>query len=82
MSKAERYKEEADNAMGGYFQIGNHGIKTADYVEKYIDQKLKEDLGGYKGVSIPAYLMRCLEISYSEEYRAYVRHTLDKSSYE
>lgn len=76
LSKAERYKEEADIAMGGYFQIGNHGIKTADDVEQYIDQKLKEDLGRYKDASMPAYLMRCLVISYSKEYREHIGDAL------
>ena len=26
LSKAERYREEAGIAMGGYFQLGQHGI--------------------------------------------------------
>ena len=75
--KAEPYKEEAKIAMGGYFQIGSHDVQTADDVEQYMDQKLKEDLAGYKHACLPAYLMRCLEIAYSKEYREHIVDALE-----
>jgi tryptophanase len=77
LSKTERYKEEASIAMGGYFQIGDHSIQAQNQVRKYIDQQIQKSLDGYQGSHLSAYLMRCLEISYSKEYREQVDYVLD-----
>ena len=77
LSKAERYREEAGIAMGGYFQLGQHGMDAQKQVEAYIDRQLEERLGGYQSSPMQAYLMRCLEISYSEEYREHIDYVLD-----
>lgn len=82
LSYAEAYKPEAVVAQGGYFQNSNHSIFHQKQIEHFIDDQLALKLDSYQLSNQPAYLMRCLDISYSEEYRAYVRHTLDKSSYE
>lgn len=76
LSHAERFKEEADIAMGGYFQLGSHNIDTAKQVEKYIAHQLKTKLDGYQYSDQQAYLMRCLEISYSKKYREYILDVL------
>ncbi|NHB58118.1 hypothetical protein G9F32_08805 [Acinetobacter sp. 194] len=73
LSKAERYREEAGIAMGGYFQLGQHGNDTQKLVRAYIDRQLEANLGGYKDKKMKAYLMRCLEISYSTQYRNYIK---------
>lgn len=80
LSYAEAYKAEAVVAQAGYFQNGTHTIFHQKQVERFIDDQLAFKLTSYQLSQQPAYLMRCLEISYSEEYRTYVRHTLDKSS--
>ena len=76
LSKAERYKEEASIAMEGYFQIGDHSVQAQNQVRKYIDQQIQKRLDGYQGSRMSAYLMRCLEISYSEEYREQIDYAL------
>ena len=77
MSKSKSYAYEAGIAQGGYFQRGNHSPETQKLIERYVDQQLKDELGGYKGTLIKAYLMRCLEISYSKEYQEQVMHALE-----
>ncbi|MBU3848377.1 MAG: hypothetical protein H9855_15690 [Candidatus Acinetobacter avistercoris] len=76
LSHAEHFKEEAGIAMGGYFQLGSHNVDTAKQVEKYIAHQLKTKLDGYQASDLQAYLMRCLEISYSKEYREYILDAL------
>lgn len=79
-------QEEGSLAKGGYFQMGEHSIEDQkqienfidqQQIENFIDQQLKINLNSYQYISTPAYLMRCLEISYSKEYREYVRYILD-----
>ncbi len=70
-------QEEGSLAKGGYFQMGEHSIEDQKQIENFIDQQLKINLNSDQYMSTPAYLMRCLEISYSKEYREYVRYILD-----
>ena len=77
LSKSKNYEYEANIAQGGYFQIGNHSIEAAKLLERYVDQQLGNELNGYKGATISAYLMRCLEISYSAEYQDQVKQALE-----
>lgn len=77
LSKSKSYAYEANITQGGYFQIGNHSIESANLLERYVDQQLENELNGYKGATISAYLMRCLEISYSAEYQDQVKQALE-----
>lgn len=76
LSHAEHFKEEAGIAMGGYFQLGSHDVDTARQVEKFIAHQLKTKLDDYQDSDLQAYLMRCLEISYSKEYREHILYVL------
>ena len=74
LSHSEIYANEANIARGGYFQLGEHSHEAAKQVQNYIDQALKEALGSYQySKEKAAYLMRCLEISYSTQYRNYIK---------
>lgn len=73
LSHSEIYAAEANIARGGYFQLGEHSHEAAKQVQNYIDQALKEALGSYQYSKEKAYLMRCLEISYSTQYRNYIK---------
>ncbi len=77
LSKSKSYEYEANIAQGGYFQIGNHSIEAAKLLERYVDQELEVELHGYQDSNIKAYLMRCLEISYSKDYQEQIKRALD-----
>ena len=77
LSNSKNYEYEANIAQGGYFQIGNHSIEAAKLLERYVDEQLENELNGYKGATISAYLMRCLEISYSTEYQLQVKQAIE-----
>lgn len=76
LSKAKAFTPEADVAMGGYFQLGRYSMAAQHQVEGFINQKLEERLGGYKVFPEPAYLMRCLEVTYSDEYKKLIRQQI------
>lgn len=77
LSKSKRYEYEAGLAQGGYFQLGHHSIDAQKAIEHYIEQQLRNDIGVYKEALIRAYLMRCLEISYSKGYQEQVKLALE-----
>lgn len=76
LSKAKAFSPEAEVAMGGYFQLGHYSMTAQNQVESYINQKLNERLGGYKVYPEPAYLMRCLEVTYNDEYKKLIRQQI------
>lgn len=80
LSKSKTYQAEANLAMGGYFQLGNHSIEAQNKVKDFIEQKFIENLDGYKDTDMPAYIMRCLEISYTDEYQEFILKTLKDSA--
>lgn len=77
LSKSEIYQQEANLARGGYFQLGEHSLEAQIYIQHYIDEQLDHELGGYQDSDLKAYLMRCLEISYTQAYQAQVNHALE-----
>lgn len=80
LSNSDIYAYEAGIAQGGYFQLGHHSVEAQDHIQRYIDQQLEGELDGYKNSNIKAYLMRCLEISYSKDYQEQVKRALELDS--
>lgn len=65
--------------MGGYFQMVTHSIEAQNLIQRYVDQELEIELDEYQDSNFKSYLMRCLEISYSNEYREQITRALDQN---
>lgn len=56
-------KSEAGQALGGYFESGQHDHRMAyATVEKYFSEQMAAYTGVYKGSNEPAILMKCISI--------------------
>lgn len=77
LSHSNEYKKESALAKGGYFQLGEQSVEDQKQIEAFIDEKLEKNLTTYQISGQKAYLMQCLDISYSKEYQEYVHHILD-----